>query len=112
MPKAGKEISDHFFQKLKIRPTHLTLGKFKGKDFIPSHFLAMSGLYSKDVVTVNVDLKTALKYLAREQISIPESKKGWVLIKHNNLPLGWVKNLGNRINNYYPKGYQLRKIIT
>ncbi|WP_332911045.1 methyltransferase RsmF C-terminal domain-like protein [Algoriphagus boritolerans] len=33
---------------------------------------------------------------------------GWVLLTYQNLPLGWVKNLGNRVNNYFPKEWRIR----
>jgi len=34
--------------------------------------------------------------------------KGWILFTYQNLPLGWGKNLGNRLNNYYPKEWRIR----
>jgi NOL1/NOP2/fmu family ribosome biogenesis protein len=28
--------------------------------------------------------------------------KGWYLVTFEGFALGWLKNIGNRINNYYP----------
>jgi NOL1/NOP2/fmu family ribosome biogenesis protein len=31
-----------------------------------------------------------------------------VLIKYNGKAIGWVKNLGNRANNLYPKEWRIK----
>jgi NOL1/NOP2/fmu family ribosome biogenesis protein len=30
------------------------------------------------------------------------------MVTYEGLPLGWIKNIGNRINNYYPKDWRIR----
>ena len=51
----------------------------------------------------------ALNYLMKKDIKINTKHKGWALVKYQEVNLGWVKILGNRVNNYYPKNYKIRK---
>jgi NOL1/NOP2/fmu family ribosome biogenesis protein len=80
----------------------------KGRDFLPQSGLALSK--SIDLTQINVcdvDKEIAIRFLQKENISI-NSEKGFVLISYQNVPLGWVKNLGNRSNNLYPKEWRIR----
>jgi NOL1/NOP2/fmu family ribosome biogenesis protein len=55
-----------------------------------------------------VEPETALRYLRREDV-LPEGlPSGWGLVSYRNLPLGWVKRINNRANNYWPKEWRLR----
>jgi NOL1/NOP2/fmu family ribosome biogenesis protein len=56
----------------------------------------------------DLDLETALRYLRREDVVPGELRNGWGLISFRKLPLGWVKRIGNRANNYWPKEWRLR----
>lgn len=51
----------------------------------------------------------AIAYLRREALQLPpDTPKGFVLLTYQNLPLGWVKNLGTRANNLYPQEWRIR----
>ena len=78
-------------------------------ELIPDHQLAMSLVLNPDVQKINVGKEIALKYLKREDIKLPEAKTGWTLISFEDHPLGWVKILPNRVNNYYPKELRILK---
>lgn len=87
----------------------IQLAERKGTNLIPAHQLALSKLLNFDnIQKAEVDLTTALQYLKREAIAIPESPPGYVLICYRNLALGWVKNMGNRSNNLYPQHWRIR----
>ena len=90
------------------------VAQIKGKDVVPAHALSQSILLNRDAFTCyDVDYKTAIAYLRGEQIVLPqEVNKGFVLITYTDVPLGWVKNLGNRANNLYPKEWRIRSIAT
>jgi len=83
----------------------LEIGEIKGRDLVPAHHLAMAS--PPDFNPVNLDESAALDFLRKNEITL-DAPKGWVLVGFKNRPLGWVKNLGNRSNNYYPKDYRLR----
>lgn len=96
-------------KELKTIHFGITLAEIKGKDFIPHISLALSKQINlENVNTVEIDEKTAIQYLSKETIQLPETKNGFVLLKNKNVPIGWVKNLGNRCNNLYPKEWKIR----
>ena len=97
---------------LYLKKAGVTIGEIIRDELIPSHELAMSNLLKENIFKFNVDKETALRYLKKENISVSDSPKGWILICYKNHPLGWAKNLGSRINNYYPKNYRILKEIS
>lgn len=86
------------------------IGLLKGKDFIPSHALALSTSLGTNTPVLEVSKEDALRFLKRETFEI-NAEKGWVLIQYKGLGLGWIKNLGNRFNNYLPNEWRIRMAI-
>lgn len=82
----------------------------KGKDLIPTQQLALSAIISREAFPcVEVGEKEAVDYLARESVTLPDGVgRGFVLLTFGGYPLGFVKNLGNRANNLYPKEWRVR----
>lgn len=103
-----KDSLEDCWQKLHIiKQIGVELGTLKGKKIIPSHQLAMSTHLAKDAFQcTDVDYATAIAYLRGEAITI-NAPHGYVLIKYENAPLGWVNNLGTRANNLYPKPWRI-----
>jgi 16S rRNA C967 or C1407 C5-methylase (RsmB/RsmF family)/NOL1/NOP2/fmu family ribosome biogenesis protein len=93
---------------LNIRYFGVELGKFNKTQFIPNHEWAVSIFEKKGFENFEVDKSQALAYLRKEDIMPEGIPEGWVLVKYLNIPLGWLKNLGNRVNNYYPKDWRIR----
>ena len=88
-------------------------GEQKGKDVIPSHAEAMSSSAIGCYPHVEVSLSEALHYLHRETLTLPsDAPRGYVVVTYLGHPLGFVKNLGNRANNLYPKEWAIRSLIT
>lgn len=88
------------------------LGTVKGKDFIPDADLSLSMLLAEDAfASAEVGLDTALAFLHRDAVVLPDAPKGFVLIRYMGLPLGFVKNLGNRCNNLHPQSRRIRMDI-
>lgn len=84
----------------------------KGKDIIPSQALALSRqLNRSEFATADVDYAAAIAYLRGEPIAV-DAPKGYVLVMFEGAPLGWLKNLGNRTNNLYPKEWRIRSTHT
>lgn len=102
-----KEMYQYLSTKIKLVKKGILLGKQLPKEIIPAHELA---LYEKCIYkenTVSLDLKNAISYLKRDNIEIQLDKKGWYLVMYEGFALGWLKNIGNRINNYYPSNYRI-----
>lgn len=81
----------------------------KGKDYIPSAQLALSKVLDlSGCKCVELDYETAINYLKREAICLPDAENGYLLVTYKTLALGWVKNIGNRCNNLYPQHWRIR----
>ena len=96
---------------LRILSAGVSLGEMKGQDRIPAHGLAMSTALSEAAFPRwEVDKETALDYLRKEIFrNIPaELPKGYLLITYKGHPLGFVKNIGTRVNNLYPQEWRIR----
>jgi len=96
--------------KLNIVSAGVRLGECKGKDLIPHPALAMSSvLNNTQFAQTEVSWDDAIRFLRKEAITLDSSKeKGYHLITYQNLPLGFVKHLGNRSNNLYPSEWRIR----
>jgi NOL1/NOP2/fmu family ribosome biogenesis protein len=94
---------------LYIKKAGIEIGTIKGKDVIPGHELALSSLGRNAFVQLNLTEEQALQYLRRKELVLIDAPKGWQLVGYRGLPLGWVKVLPNRINNYYPAEWRILK---
>jgi NOL1/NOP2/fmu family ribosome biogenesis protein len=45
--------------------------------------------------------------LRKQDINPQGSSKGWFTVTHGGLPIGLIKHLGNRVNNYYPSSWRI-----
>jgi NOL1/NOP2/sun family putative RNA methylase len=94
---------------LNIVSEGICLGEFKGKDFVSDQSLALSCFLNADAfITLDVDWKTAVLYLRKETLVLADMPKGYILLTYRNIPLGFVKNIGNRANNLYPQEWRIR----
>jgi NOL1/NOP2/fmu family ribosome biogenesis protein len=94
-------------QALYIKKAGVKMGSIVQGQLLPAHELALSTCINKNIPSVTLDKETALQYLRREEIKIDTAIKGWCLVCFEMLPLGWVKILPNRVNNYYPKEWRI-----
>jgi NOL1/NOP2/fmu family ribosome biogenesis protein len=92
---------------LYIKKAGVKLGAIIRNELIPAHELAVSTIINAAVPKIEIDHETALQYLRRQDITLVSELKGWVILSHQQLPLGWVKAMPNRINNYYPKEWRI-----
>jgi len=79
------------------------------KGISPLPGLALSPWVNKAAFEyVDLPLENAWRYLRKEDpgLTLP---KGWVLVGHQGLPLGWAKGLGHRANNYWPTPWRILK---
>jgi 16S rRNA C967 or C1407 C5-methylase (RsmB/RsmF family)/NOL1/NOP2/fmu family ribosome biogenesis protein len=112
VPKCLHSDVDMLRRVLHVVASGCAVGTMKGKLFIPGADLALSiALAAQAYPKVDVDRKTALAYLHRDAIVLPDAEKGYVLICHNGVPLGFVKNIGNRCNSLHPQSRRIRMDI-
>ncbi len=96
------------FTDFPYRPL-IEVATIKGKDVVPTQALALSALLRDDAFQrVDVDALQALAYLRGETILLPsDAPRGIVLLTYASRHLGFVKNLGSRANNLYPKAWRI-----
>jgi NOL1/NOP2/fmu family ribosome biogenesis protein len=92
---------------LYIKKAGVKLGALIRNELIPAHELALSNIISTSIPKLDIDKEAALQYLRKADISLESEKKGWVLLTYQQLPLGWIKVMPNRINNYYPREWRI-----
>lgn len=97
-------------KKLRVMHAGIEIGISKGRDLVPSQSLALSTALAPGAFPcIDVDKDTALRYLRREAIELPqEMERGYVIVSYMGLPLGFLKNLGNRANNLYPQEWKIK----
>jgi NOL1/NOP2/fmu family ribosome biogenesis protein len=97
-------------EQLYLIKAGITLAELKGRDTLPTHDLAMStALRAEAFASCELSYAEALRYLRREAITLPaDTPRGFVLVTYRDVPLGFVKNLGNRANNLYPNEWRIR----
>ncbi|PWE00219.1 methyltransferase RsmF C-terminal domain-like protein [Marinilabilia rubra] len=97
---------------LNVLHSGLKLGVTGRKGFVPDQCLAMSWVRSDQFPEIELSKETALRYLKGESITGVSGKSlGFYLVTCNRIPLGFVKNVGNRFNNLYPKEWRIRMNI-
>lgn len=106
------EADYHLLKKhLYLRKTGTSLGVSTKKDWLPSHDVALSVSLSTAIKKVDLNKEQALKFLKKEAPELDGLEKGWYVVCYNGLGIGWIKALGNRINNYLPKNWRIRMEI-
>lgn len=84
------------------------VGQVKGRDLVPDEDLALCTCCSTDAFPqAEVDTKTALRYLHRDALVLPDAPKGFVRLVCGRTGIGFVKNLVNRCNNLHPQGRRI-----
>lgn len=95
--------------KLNVIHAGICLASIKGNDVFPSHALAFSNSINlTNWRTVDVTYPEAIAFLRGESLVLYGLQKGYILICYGGMPLGFVKNVGNRANNIYPKEWRIR----
>lgn len=98
----------------QLRPIRsgVAIAMVKGKDLIPEPALALNELLQAEAFFVTkLSLEDALKYLRLEPLII-DAPKGFILAEYQGIPIGFLKNIGNRSNNLFPSAWRLRSTIT
>lgn len=129
VPEEWKNTMEDFKQKMQIKKAGILIGKWLGsgsakqkkgtdkltplelffKEWVPDQDLAHSLHLSQEVPRWNLSLTQAQKYLRKEDFSDEPPFQGWGLVAYQGIPLGWVKVIQKRINNYFPKNRRILK---
>lgn len=84
------------------------MGQMIRTDLKPEHSLAMFHAISpKAALQVEVPAEVALEYLRKNDVDPSMFAEGLNVVKYNNIPLGFIKRIGGRCNNMYPKNWRV-----
>lgn len=106
-PRAQEGALAELRSALYIRKAGVELGTVIRKELIPAHALAVSTIRAASFPEWELEEAQALQYLRRQELAPDTSHRGWVLVTFRHMPLGWVKCLPGRVNNYYPKEWRI-----
>lgn len=109
-PTQWSALMPLFLKHLQVISAGTEIATIKGKDIIPTQQLALNNLLSLNAFpSTEIGEKEAIEYLSRESITLPDgTPRGIVLLTYGSFPLGFVKNLGSRSNNLYPKEWRIK----
>lgn len=110
-PAKYKEFIELLHKQFICISTGFGLGEIRGKAYVPQHSLAMAkDLRLSAFPQVELTLEQALSYLRCEALVLSNVPVGVLLMTYQHVPLGFVKSVGNRCNNLYPKEWRIRKL--
>ena len=99
-------------KQLKVISSGTAVAVRKGRDLVPEADFALAAtrcpVEGLAYETVEISREDALKYLAKEPLAFPDQPRGYLLLTHRGLGLGFVKNLGTRANNLLPAARRIR----
>lgn len=79
-------------------------GQLFGSKLKPEHPLAFFHDVNRSLVSeTDLNLEQALAYLRKNELDPDLFAEGLNLVAYQGLPLGWMKRIGRRVNNLYPK---------
>lgn len=109
-PRSYQTLYALLKQHLRVLLAGVEVGTLKGKDVVPQQTLAMSCLLQRSAfICTEVNDEQAIAYLRKEAVVLSaDVPRGYVLLTYRNVPLGFVKNVGNRANNLYPSEWRIR----
>lgn len=110
IPKRWTDIYNNVAGRLHVIHAGVGIGTIKGKDIIPDASLSLSLALNRNAFPMaELDYGDAIRYLRKEAIVLdPSVPKGFTIVTYKGLPLGFVKNLGNRANNLYPQEWRIK----
>lgn len=114
LPGSNASLMQFLVEKLDVVYVGVHVATIKGKDIIPAHELALSSIIDISSFEVcDMNIEDSIRFLQRDNLVLSdEVKKGYVLLTYNNYPLGFVKNLGPRVNSLLPKQWCIKNRIT
>lgn len=103
-----QQLTHHLY----LKNAGIFMGTFAKNELLPSHHLALSNVLSQSVQRLDVTKEEAIKYLRKDNLVLDTGLRGWTVLTYRQLPIGWVKLLPNRLNNYLPSHLRILKDYT
>lgn len=106
-----REIVNALAELLSVLYSGVEVGQIMNRKLKPEHSLAVFHDVSREVMPVTeLDRENALKYLRKEEVDPKLFAEGINLVAFGGLPVGWIKRIGHRANNLYPKEWRILNV--
>ncbi len=112
IPQYLVESFQHLQFHLYLKNAGIFMGSFMKNELIPSHHLALSSALSQSVQKLEVTKEDAIRFFRKDNLLLETDLRGWTVLTYQQLALGWVKLLPNRLNNYLPSHLRIVKEYT
>jgi 16S rRNA C967 or C1407 C5-methylase (RsmB/RsmF family) len=97
------------FHRLTVVKAGTRLFTVKKNDSLPSQDLAISCYIREGAFPeYETGLFNSLAYLKRDNLDFKPENRAWNIVTFSGINLGFIKNIGNRINNYFPVEWRIR----
>lgn len=95
---------------VRVMQAGIKVCEVRGKDVVPCHALALSSDFNRaSFGEMEVSYEEAVAYLCKKTLMARiGTAKGFLTVNYAGIPLGFVKNLGSRVNNLYPLECKIR----
>jgi len=82
----------------------------KRNGIIPSHELSVSELLRGEAFpAIELSWSDAIRYLRKDTLPVrDEMPAGWFIVTFSGVRLGFMNNIGSRLNNYFPASSRIR----
>jgi NOL1/NOP2/fmu family ribosome biogenesis protein len=108
LPSMQTDSMLHVQAQLRLQKLGTMVGDVSRKGIIPNEEIALNPFLNCFSERIDVSNEQALHYMRGDTYAM-EGNHGYQLLTFENEPLGWIKHLGNRFNNLYPKEWRIRK---
>jgi NOL1/NOP2/fmu family ribosome biogenesis protein len=106
---ADPHIFSYLDERLTVIKSGTMIGELKNDNLVPAHDLAMSVRQKRGIwPEYSLSYDEAVSFLRLDQMPAALMPSGRVLVTYRGVPLGFVNNLGNRVNNGYPQSWRIR----
>ncbi len=97
-----------FLERFRVLYSGVQMGEWIRGELKPVHSLALYHAVGRAAVPcARLDRETALEYLRKGMLSPDSLAEGLNLMLFGDLPIGWAKRIGRRVNNLYPSGWRI-----
>lgn len=108
-PSANASAFGAVIQALRIVQAGVAVAEVKKKNLVPTPALALCTAFNAaSFQATPLNTEEALRYLRKEEWPVERGSDGWELMTYTELPLGWIKRIGHRFNNYFPMNWRIR----
>jgi 16S rRNA C967 or C1407 C5-methylase (RsmB/RsmF family)/NOL1/NOP2/fmu family ribosome biogenesis protein len=109
LPKIHDELIQFLIHQLHVVHAGIPIGEIKKNKIVPQHALALSHEINPNAfANLELSKEQALAYLHRDSFVLENQALGFIRLCYQGLGLGWLNNLGNRVNNLYPANWRIR----